>query len=151
MKRYGFILPLLLMFIVGVFCSCSERQPQTGTVSKEEVQKKGVEALETTSAYLKEQKDIYLDELGKKLDEYDKQIDEIKKQTESQMTDDEKEKFQKKMEDLQNKRKELEDKIEKLKVAGKEAWQDLKPGIDEAVKDLDKSYDKALKEFQDNN
>lgn len=150
MKKYEFILSLLLIFMVGVFCSCSERQPQTGTVTKEEVKKKGKEALETTSAYLKEQKDAYMNELDKKLDEYDKQIDEIKKQAESQMTDDEKEKFQKKLDDLQNKRKELERKIEKLKTAGNEAWKDMKPGIDGAVKDLDKAYDKAIKKFRDN-
>lgn len=56
--------------------------------------------------------------------------------------------FDRQMAELKQKRDLAEQKCETLEKSSQKAWQDMKPGLDAAVKDLQQAYDRAAAEFK---
>jgi TolA-binding protein len=95
----------------------------------------------------KQDRQQYQDQVEAKLRELDREIDELKAKAEKHGKEAQKQYDQQRPE-LERKRKAAQQEFEKLKNSSREAWQDMKAGIDAAMDNLESAYDKAASHFK---
>lgn len=98
---------------------------------------------EAASAQRKE----YQQEVAAKLRELDREIDDLNAKAAKQGKETRKE-FNREMAELGQKRAVARQRFESLKTSSQEAWRDMKPGIDAAMKDLESAYRRAASHFK---
>ena len=92
-------------------------------------------------------KEAYVQKLHAKIDEWNAEIDKLKAKSDS-VKAKKKAEYQKELEALRSKREALKEKVDQLSGAGENAWQDLKAGIDGALKSLETAVKSAKSRFQ---
>jgi multidrug resistance efflux pump len=60
---------------------------------------------------------------------------------------DAKVRYAEQLEELEKRQKEAETRLEQLQVSGRQAWRELKDGVDNAVTELERSLTQALSQF----
>ena len=98
---------------------------------------------EAASAQRKE----YQQEVAAKLRELDREIDDLNAKVAKQGKETRKE-FNREMAEMGQKRAVARQRFESLKTSSQEAWRDMKPGIDVAMKDLESAYRRAASHFK---
>jgi DNA repair exonuclease SbcCD ATPase subunit len=150
LKKIEFIAILLLISAV-VCISCDrdrkETQSKKAKVTSEDVKKEATEALDTTLAFTKQQKEYYVKRIETKITEYDEKLDELKKKA-AMMTAEAQEELNEKIAKLQTQQKTVINQLEDMKSASGGAWHDLKDGLDSSIDEMDKSFKKALSRFK---
>lgn len=101
---------------------------------------------EKTQAGISERQQ-YQDKVEAKLRELDGEIAALKAKSAKQRKDSGRD-FDQEMARLQQKVKDARQKFAQLKNSSQGAWQDMKEGIDTAVKDLQTAYDRAALHFK---
>lgn len=143
------LLAIILLLVLGALPGCGEKeQPQDkqATVSREDVKKEAKEALETTKAYTQEQMQAFRKQMEIKLNEYGEKIDQLEAKAE-ELGGDVKAKAEQQLTELRQKRDEVSEKLKELGSSSGNAWDQLKSGIDAAMKDLGSAYKKIVAEF----
>jgi sulfite reductase alpha subunit-like flavoprotein len=92
-------------------------------------------------------KNEYQQEAEAKLKELDREIDGLKTKAATQ-SEEAKKQFAKQMKELDRKREIARRKLDMFEESSEEAWQDMKPGINRAMKDLEAAYQRAASHFK---
>ena len=135
----------ILFLMTGVFAGCGGQEDQQA-VTGEDVKKEAKEAMETTMAYTAAKKEEYQKKLDAQLNKYQQKLDALQVQAET-MTQEAKTEYEEKLETLRQKKEALQQKAGELKSKSGKAWEDMKAGIDNAMKDLDAAFDQAASRF----
>ncbi len=121
-----------LFFLTSIFCAYQESPPdpsqetQTETRSPERIEyQKKVEA---------------------RLRRLNRQVEALKKQA-SQRGEEARKQLDVELKELDRKQAAAEQELKKLKNSSGKAWQDLKPGLEAAMKDLEAAFKRAASEF----
>ena len=152
MKSVMFIMGLLaimLLLAVGALSGCGDNeqtQSKPAAVTKEDVKKEAKEAYNTTKAYTQEQMQAFREQTAAKLAEYEKEIDQLQAKAEK-LEGDAKAKAEQQLTALRLKRDAVSEKLKELSSSSANAWEQIKSGIDAAMKDLGNAYKKAAAEF----
>lgn len=147
------VLPILLAMAIvlswALMLSCQQQpeKPREGEVTAEDVKKEVSEAVETTKAYLAEQKKKYVEEMETELADYRRRIDELQKKAE-EATGEAKADMEKQIEKLREKQEAARKKLDELEKSGEKAWEDLKAGANKAMEDLEKAFEEAKSHFE---
>jgi chromosome segregation ATPase len=88
----------------------------------------------------------FREETETKLAEYEKDIDQLQAKAEK-LEGDAKAKVDQQMAKMRQKRDVVSEKMMALGTSSKNAWEEMKLGIDEAMQDLVSAYNKAAAEF----
>jgi nucleotide-binding universal stress UspA family protein len=99
---------------------------------------KGEEVMETVSKKRK----VYVDKVETQLKEWGTEIDILKAKAEKAKAEA-KIKYYEKIQDLRARQESLGLKLQELKGSGEEAWEEVKTGVDRAVKDLKEAFKRA--------
>ncbi|TVR28384.1 MAG: hypothetical protein EA390_12120 [Balneolaceae bacterium] len=91
-------------------------------------------------------KEAYKRKIEAQLDVWKMETEKLKAKARKAKADGEI-KFSKEIETLEAKRNDLRARLKKLEASGKDAWGDIKAGIDRAGKELRESIDKAKEKF----
>ena len=145
-KGFLSIMALLALMIVP---GCSEKekpQSKAAKVSTEAVEKEVKEAYEATKTYTQEQMQSFREETETKLAEYEKDMNQLLAQAEK-LEGDAKAKAEQQLTDFRQKRDAVSEKLKELGSSGKNAWEQMKSGIDDAMQDLGNAFNKAAAEF----
>jgi myosin heavy subunit len=152
-KKTAFIpvvLPLIMiasMVITGGSCKSKTAQ-NSGDISREDVQEEVEEAVDTTVAFLTEERKEMMDTYQSKVETAEQQIQEMKEQLESTEAAV-KQDYQQKIQMLESQTAFIKNNIQELRESSAEAWKQLSAGVDTALVDLEKALRDARKEFQD--
>jgi len=98
---------------------------------------------ETTS----QQRSRYQEEAEAKLRELNRKIDTLNSKANKQASEARKE-FDRQMAELNQKREIVRQRLEKLKNSTQQAWRDMKPELDAAMKNLAAAYQRAAADFK---
>ncbi|NIW80250.1 MAG: coiled coil domain-containing protein [Calditrichae bacterium] len=91
-------------------------------------------------------KEIYQQKMEAKLDQLNAQIDTyIAKFDENKA--DAKMEIQETIDELTNQQKSVERKLNQMKSSGKDAWMEMRSGLDDAVDQLENSYNQAVEKM----
>ena len=96
-------------------------------------------------------KDEFLEQMKKKLDDLNYRWNIERNKFEAKIQHESagaKKKLEAERDELLRFRKEMKEKIIDLEVAGENAWDDVKDGVENAWKALSKSFDKATSHFK---
>jgi hypothetical protein len=96
-------------------------------------------------------RDEFLEQMKKKLDDFNYRWNLERNKLEAKIQQESagaKKKLEADRDDLLKFRKEMKEKIIDLEVAGENAWDDVKDGVENAWKALSKSFDKATSHFK---
>ena len=141
------IIMVLLALVTVAGCSEKEKpQSKTAVVSSEEVKKEVKEAYSATKSYTQEQMQSFREETETKLAEYEKDIDQLQAKAEK-LEGDAKAKIDQQVAEMRQKKDVVSEKMMALGTSSKNAWEEVKLGIDEAMQDLVSAYSKAASEF----
>ena len=99
---------------------------------------KGEEAMETVSKKRK----VYVEKVEAQLKEWGTEIDILKAKAEKTKAEA-KIKYYEKIQDLRARQESLGLKLQELKGSGEEVWEEVKTGVDKAVKDLKEAFKRA--------
>jgi hypothetical protein len=96
---------------------------------------------------MSETRNAYVNKIKAKLDEWNAEIDKLeiksrKKELEMRAA------YEERISDLKEKRKSAGQELEKLQAAGKDAWEDLKAGVENAAKSLSDAIQSAKSKFK---
>ena len=151
--KSAMVVKLLLIILVTLalltVAGCSEKetpQSKAATVSKEKVKQEVKEAYSATKSYTQEQMHAFQEATGTQLAEYEKEIDQLQAKAEK-LEGDAKAEVDQQLAELRQKREAISEKIKALGTSGKNAWEEMKSGIDEAMQDLSRAFKKAAAEF----
>jgi len=111
-------------------------------VSASEVKREIREAADATKGYLAASKDEFVASVQEKLNKLDPQIAELETKTEA-LKDDAKAEGKKALASLREQRAQLGQKLDELRSSGKEAWRDVKTGLESAYAELEKACQNA--------
>jgi len=92
-------------------------------------------------------KKSYLAKLASQLNDLDKKLDELKAKAASSVGTVKAE-YEKTVDELRGKRKEAEEHLQKLKVASKEGWKELKRGTRKVIGSMNESIENAIRKFK---
>ena len=143
------LLTIVVLLALGALPGCGEKeQPQSepAKVSKEDVKEEVKEAYDATKAYTQEQMQAFREETETRLADYQKEIDQLESKAE-ELGEDAKERAEERLAALREKRDEVSEKLKELSSSSGEAWEQVKSGINAALKDLGNAYEKAVAEF----
>jgi nucleotide-binding universal stress UspA family protein len=105
---------------------------------------KGEEAIETVSKKRK----AYAEKVEAQLKEWGTEIDILKAKAEKAKAEA-KIKYYERIQDLRAKQESLGQKLQELKGPGGEAWEEVKTGVDQAVKDLKEAFKRAKSKWKE--
>jgi nucleotide-binding universal stress UspA family protein len=105
---------------------------------------KGGEAIETVSKKRK----VYVDKVESQLKEWGTEIDILKAKAEKAKAEA-KIKYYERIKDLRAKQESLGLKLQELKGSGGEAWEEVKTGVDKAVKELKEAFKRAKSKWKE--
>lgn len=130
-----FIFILLVLAGVGVWAT-----------SREDVKRETKEAVDTASQYSVEQKEKVQKNMEENLTKMKKEIADLKAEAErkgSAVSANTKTKIH----EMELKQEELQKDLSKLKASSGRAWEEMKKGMNQAMKSLSDSYQKAKAQF----
>ena len=154
MKKISFargLLSIMLVSALGFLPGCGDKeQPQGDTegTSGKEVKEEVKEAYDATKGYAQEKMQAFQEQMESRLAEYDGKIDQLETKT-KEMGEDARAKAEEELTALRQKRDEVSRKLKGLSSSSKDAWEEMKSGINSAMEDLDKAYEKAAAEFSE--
>jgi hypothetical protein len=152
MKRTLFakgLFSIMLLLALGALPGCGEKeqsQRESEGTSGKDVKEEVKEAYDTTKDYTQEQIQVFREQTENKLAEYKDKIDQLEAKTED-LSEDAKTKAEQQLAALRRKRDEVTEKLKALSSSGKDAWGQVKSGIDAAMDELGNAYEKAVAEF----
>ncbi|MFO7445747.1 MAG: hypothetical protein R6W90_05235 [Ignavibacteriaceae bacterium] len=94
-----------------------------------------------------ETRQSYFEKMKKVLDDLNLKISELEVKMENAARDF-KEKYKPELEDLKSLKKQIETKLEDLKDPAKDAWSDVRDGLDKAAGELNAALKKAFGRFK---
>ena len=143
---------IMLALAFAVSCSSQEETPKPKTkVTAEDVKNKAAEAVDTAADYTMEQKEAYMQKIDIRLKELDRDIEALGNRIQAgtdEMTAEGRAKLEASLQTLKAQKEGAVEQYEKLKTSGGQAWDELKAGMDAAMKKLNAAYDKAKAEFE---
>jgi hypothetical protein len=143
---------IMLALAFAVSCSSQEETPKPKTkVTAEDVKNKAAEAVDTAADYTMEQKEAYMQKIDIRLKELDRDIEALGNRIQAgtdEMTAEGRAKLEASLQTLKAQKEGAVEQYEKLKTSGGQAWDELKAGMDAAMKKLDTAFDKAKAEFK---
>jgi len=131
MKRLPFLLTLALL--AWIPCRCQEAASAQ--------QKNGEHP--TAS----QQRDSYQEKAEARLRELKRQIDGLNAKASKQSGEARKE-FNRQIADLDRQRASVQQQLEKLKTTSQQAWRDMRPNLEAAMKNLEAAYQRAAADFK---
>lgn len=135
-------LGVLFLAAVMALASCGSDK-EKAEVTTSDVKQEAKETIETTQAFVAQQKEAYEKKIEAELDEFGSRIEELKARAQDAGTETEKE-VNNAIEELRSKKKTIRNNLEQLKDQSAEAWKEMKEGVDAALEDLERSYERAL-------
>lgn len=111
-------------------------------VTEEDLKKESREALETARQYTAQQKEAFHRRMQGELDEMERKIEGLKREAE-RASETARREAEKHIRELERETARAETRLKELEAAGGEAWEELKSGLNAALKDLQRSYDRA--------
>jgi hypothetical protein len=154
MKRKTEAITLCIVFGLAFLWACSnqEETPKPKTeVTAEDVKNEAAEAMETAEKYTMAQKEAYMQKIQTRLEEIDRDIEVLGNKIQNgatEMTAEGQAKLQATLKTLQAQKEGVVRQYEELETSGGEAWEELKTGMDAAMKKLNAAFDKAKAEFE---
>jgi len=94
-----------------------------------------------------EQRDSYQDKAETRLRELKRQIDVLNAKASKQGTEARKQ-FDRQIAELDRQRVTVQKQLDKLKTTSQQAWRDMKPNLDAAMKNLEEAYQRAASDFK---
>jgi chromosome segregation ATPase len=131
MKRLSLLLALVCL--TSIPCCCQEAASAQ--------QKNGEHA--TAS----QQRDSYQEKAEARLRELKRQIDALNAKASKQSSEARKE-FDRQIADLDRQRAIAQKQLDKLKASSQQAWHDMKPNLEAAMKNLEAAYQRAAADFK---
>jgi hypothetical protein len=145
------LLAITLLLALGTFPGCDKEeqaQSKPAAMSRENVTKEVKEAYSSAKAYTEEQMLAFREQTETRLTEYGKGIDQLQAKTEK-LAGDAKTKAEQQLTVLRQKRDAVSEKLKELGSSSKNAWEQLKSGVDTAMEDLGNTYKKTAAEFNE--
>jgi hypothetical protein len=137
------VLALSLAFGLGG-CGKAEPPPKPKEVTSDQLKEQAGKLLDTAKDYLEQQKAKFLQDFDGRLQGLNKKIDELQAETEK-ATPELKAKLQDTVKQLQEKQGVIKKQLEASKGAAGKTWEDLKSGLDDALKQMDQEVEKGKK------
>ena len=131
MKRLSFLMAVVLLTWI----------PCRGQDTASTQRKNG----ERTTA--SQQRDSYQDKAEARLRELKRQIDDLSAKASKQGGEARKQ-FDRQITDLDRQRATVQQQLDKLKTSSQQAWRDMKPNLDAAMKNLEAAYHRAAADFK---
>ncbi len=105
---------------------------------------------------MRQERQKYQDQIEAQFRDLDQRIDDLAARIEKENSEartkargrEYRDKSQQEIAELQRKREIARRKLENLRNSSQDAWQDMKVGIDAAMRDLKSAYDQAASHFQ---
>lgn len=142
MKKLWLALLLTLPLALG----CQESSPEAKRAN-DRAKKEVGEAADASAEALRQQREEYRKKINTDLERLDDQLKTWKEKA-NQAKGDARVRMQKQVADLEVKRDKLRERVKDLKADSKNAWEEMKTGIDKAATDLQGAFDKAKDEFK---
>lgn len=120
---------------------------EKGSVTGQEMKQEVSEAVEKAKTYTVQQKQAYRKEVEAELTDLTKRIAELESKAQT-LKGKALEKVNQTIVKLKAKRDAAQNKLMELGAATASAWDEVKKGLDMALRDLQKAYSEALKHFQ---
>lgn len=138
------LLGLALLMTLNTACKEKSNSPAPGAndVTASDVKEKVKAAADTTSAYLKKQRDQFADKMDKELDKLSDEIDDLQRKAD-EASENAKAELHDQIEKLKEKREAAREKLAKLRDKSADAWEEMKDGMQSAVDDLKDAYKDA--------
>lgn len=92
-------------------------------------------------------KKLYQEKMDAQIKQLDARIDVLRAEAEKAKADV-KISLQKQIENLEKKREEAKNRLREVKAAGQVAWEELKAGMDNAIKELEQAVVQATSKFK---
>ena len=102
---------------------------------------------DTTTQTLSQQRQKYQKDVEEELQQLRHEIDALQAKA-PKNSDTLRKDFDQQMAELKRKRNVAEQKYDTIEKSSQKAWQDMKPGLDAAVRDLQEAYRRAASEFK---
>ena len=150
MKLFGLLLMATLFLYTEILVGCGEQKeeaesetPVTSGVIKEGTK----EPLEQTMDLVRKQKEEYQEQIETKLKEYDQKLGELKSRA-KKIKEGAMDEFDQEIEELEKKIRDVYKKLDDLQAEIGEAWENIKSGIDIAMKDLETSFKRTISQYE---
>lgn len=141
-KAPGVLMVAAVAILLAACGSQSDTAEKKTEVTGEDVTRETTEAVQTTQAFLAQQKEEYEKQVRAKLDELDAQVDELQAKAKAEATETKVE-LKEALEDFRRKREAAQKDLEKLEDAAVEGWEQMKAGMANAMEELERAYEKA--------
>ena len=154
MKRNISLMATSMLLALAFLTACGNQekaaQPQA-EVTAQDVKKQAAAAVETAEKYTMEQKDAYMQKIDARLKELDRDLGALGNRIQAgtdEMTAEGRAKLQESLQTLKAQKEAVVEQYTKLKASSGQSWDELKAGLDAAMKKLDEAFDKAKTAFK---
>lgn len=141
-KTPGLLMAAAVAILLAACGGQSDTTEKKAAVTGEDVKRETKEGVETTQAYLIEQKEEYENQVRAKLDELDARMEELQAQAKATVAQTGAD-LKDALEDFRRKRDAAQKDLEKLEDAAVEGWELMKAGMDNALEEVEQAYEKA--------
>lgn len=141
------IAPVLIVSSFIVLGSCKGKTSREKEVTGEDVKKEFREAVDTTAAYLSEERKQMINSYEKRIKNAEQQIAALKDKTVSAGETVQQE-YRERIRTLESSVAGAKEDIIALKSSSKEAWGEFQEGVKAALEDLDQAIEDAKNEFK---
>lgn len=131
---------------VLLLCGCGSAEDATTPSAATRLKKESKEALGAARDVAVEKKDEYSKRFAKQLEAMDKEMEALKAKAKESGAEMRK-RYDEQLVELEKKREVLGKRFDEFTSSSKEAWQDMREGLDSAWDDLDKAFQKAKSRF----
>jgi cytochrome c556 len=154
MKRNASLIAIIMIIALAVLTACGNQEETAKSkseVTAQDVKKQTAAAMETAEKYTQEQKDAYMQKMDARLKKLDRDIAALGNKIQAgsdKMTAEARAKLEASLQTLKAQKKGVIKQYEKLKASGGQSWDELKVGMDEAMKKLEEAFNKAKAAFK---
>ena len=142
-KTPGLFMAVAVAILLTACGSQNDTPEKKAAVTGEDVKQETKEAVQTTQAFLVQQKEEYENQIRAKLDEFDARVDELQAKARAEATETKAE-LKEALEDFRRKREAAQKDLEKLEDAAVEGWEQMKAGMANAMEELEQAYERAV-------
>ena len=131
----------VLFFTASLFftAACSNDEQ----VSTKDVKDSVSEAVETTGAYMAQQKEEAVKDMQQGLEALDRKREALQAKM-ADLSDEARQDLQHRLDQLKAEQQKLEERLEELKTASGQAYEEMKAGLEQSLNDLQDAYKRAL-------
>ncbi len=150
MKITALMTTVLVVFFMAGYIAYGQvtKSLKKAEVTQSDVKKETGEAIETTGAYVRQQKEQYQKEVEEKLQGIGGKIKELNRRAEKSGRKA-KEKLTDAVEELKQKRDAVSDRLKGLREAGLEKWEKARTELDSMISDIERSYRRVSTGFEE--